>query len=378
MYVVILAGGPGDRLSPLCRPDRPTSFLPLLGAESPLQRTVARLLDGEGPTVTEDDIWVVTDRRFGQLVREQVPDVSMIVEPTAKNSAASIALASVAIARPDDEVMLVLPADHAVEREADFRRALATVVRLAEGAPDAGGQDVEGRIPGAPDSAADDRLAALGVRPDRPATDQAWLRPDTSRPSRVDGLRAWPLLAVEDAPSDSRARELLNLPAIAWSTGVHAWRRGAIRRAVEKYTPLMTLIGTSAGSDLALRAAYDRLQPVSLASAILAGAADDRRVVMAAIDVGWSDLGSWPALLGAIAPGRVGRAVGRVVQAGERVDSGPDDLVVRRTGGALAVEQAPQGTIVADAVLAHLAGARHLEPEVQALIERVDGQERAA
>jgi mannose-1-phosphate guanylyltransferase len=363
MYVVVLAGAAGTRLSPLCRPDRPKAFLPLLDEESLLQRTVARVLDGSELGVTEDDIWVVTDQRYGQLVRDQVPDVSMIVEPTGKNTAASVALATIAIDRPDDEVMLVLPADQSVEREPDFRRLLATAARLAErGAA----TDV------------DDRLVVLGVRPDQPSTDRAWLRPDTAHGTRVDGVRTWPLLAVEDAPAEARARDLLNLPAVAWSSGIHAWRRDAIRGALEKYTPLMTLIGTPSGSDLALRSAYDRLMPVSLAGAVLAGAANDRRVTMAAMDVGWNDLATWSTLLAAIAPGRAGRATGRVIQAGERMSPGPDDLLVRRAAGSLVVEEAPQGTIVADATLALLAGARHLGPEVQALIDRVDGQERAA
>jgi len=65
MYVVILAGGGGTRLWPLSRPERPKPYLPLIGEESLLQRTVRRI----APLVGEDDIFCVTDRRFGQLVR---------------------------------------------------------------------------------------------------------------------------------------------------------------------------------------------------------------------------------------------------------------------------------------------------------------------
>ena len=108
MYVVILAGGGGTRLWPVSRPDYPKPFLPLLGDESLLQRTVKRV----APLVGDGDIFCVTDRRYGQMVRDQVPEVRLIVEPSGRNTAAAIALAAAVIDRPDDDVMVVLPADH--------------------------------------------------------------------------------------------------------------------------------------------------------------------------------------------------------------------------------------------------------------------------
>src|SRR5919109_4090881 len=133
MYAVILAGGGGTRLWPLSRPERPKPFLPLIGEDSLLQRTVARI----APVVGEDNVFCVVDRRHGQLVREQVPGVGLLVEPSGKNTAPAITLASVAIERPDDEVMLVLPADHWIEDEDAFRRIIAIVTdRLALGAFD--------------------------------------------------------------------------------------------------------------------------------------------------------------------------------------------------------------------------------------------------
>ena len=68
------------------------------------------------------------------------------------------------------------------------------------------------------------------------------------------------------------------------------WQRGAIYDAIERYTPLFTLLGPAYRSELALRAAYDRLQPISIDEAILTGAARDGIVVTAPLDVGWRDL----------------------------------------------------------------------------------------
>jgi mannose-1-phosphate guanylyltransferase len=355
MYVVILAGGGGTRLWPLSRPDRPKPFLPLLGDETLIQRTAARITPLLGP----GDLYCVTDRRFGQLARDQIPDAGLIVEPNGRNTAAAITLATAAIDRPEDEVMLVLPADHWIEREDEFRRVLtAAVDRLANGA-----FDIE------------EPLVTLGIHPDRPATEYGYLRPDTMRATTVDGVRAYPLTAFEEKPVEHRARELLNLPGVAWNAGMFAWRRGAIRAAIEKYTPLMTLIEPAIGSDLALAAAYDRMTPISIDQAVMEGAAADHRVVMGAMDVGWSDLGSWTALLTALAGGDGHGATGRVVQSGETIEVAPDDLIVRPVDGRLTVEASSGGTIVADSVWAHLAEARPLESEVRALLDRVASQE---
>ncbi|HYM84516.1 MAG TPA: sugar phosphate nucleotidyltransferase, partial [Candidatus Dormibacteraeota bacterium] len=187
MYVVIMAGGGGTRLWPLSTPERPKPFLPLLGDQTLLQRTVARL----DPLVDRRDVFVVVAKRYGALVRQQLPDVRVIPEPSGKNTAAAIALATVAIDRSDDEVMAVLPADHTIKREDVFRGVLqAASEDLATGA-----FDVE------------DPLVTLEIQPDRPATEYGYLRPDLDRGEVVGGLAAYPLLAFEEKPTEARAVE---------------------------------------------------------------------------------------------------------------------------------------------------------------------------
>ncbi len=130
MYAVIMAGGGGTRLWPLSRAARPKPFLPLLGDTTLLQATVARLspLIDATPTCI-----VVTDGRYADLVREQLPDLpaaNLLREPMGRNTAAAaVAFAAAAIDRPDDEVMVVLPADQRIVDEAGFRAALAAAAR---------------------------------------------------------------------------------------------------------------------------------------------------------------------------------------------------------------------------------------------------------
>jgi mannose-1-phosphate guanylyltransferase len=347
MYVVIMAGGGGTRLWPLSRPDRPKPFLPLFGEESLLQATVRRL-GGPELDLDPDDIFIVADRRYGHLVQEQVR-ARLIVEPSARNTAAAIALATVAIDRPDDEVMVVLPADHLITKEAVFRG----VIRDAHDELAHGVLDID-----AP-------LVTLGVQADRPATDYGYLLPDLDRRHR-GALTAYQLRAFEEKPVPARAVQLLNEPGVAWNAGMFLWQRGAIRAALEKYTPLMLMVGQAYGSDIALTSAYERIQAISIDHAVMEGAAADHQVVMGAMDAGWSDLGGWTAILAGLGVG----GEGVVLQPGTAVETDGGDLVVERHDGRLVAGAAPDGTMNPQQVVALLRGAAGHRAVVQELLDR--------
>ena len=83
------------------------------------------------------------------------------------------------------------------------------------------------------------------------------------------------------------------------------WRRRAIRAALERYTgPDPAASSRRSRAPPLLEHAYEQLKPVSIDYAVMESAARNGQVVMASMDVGWSDLGSWTALLAAIGAAR--------------------------------------------------------------------------
>ncbi len=356
MYAVIMAGGGGTRLWPLSTAERPKPFIPLLGEETLFQRTVRRLFEGDELDLRPDDVFVVTDGRYAGLVRRQAPGVTVVEEPVGRNTAAAVALATVAIDRPSDDVMAVLPADHTIEREAVFRGVLRAAARgLAGGA-----------------FGVDGPLVTLGVRPDRPAVDYGYLLPRLDRGEVVDGLRAYPLEAFQEKPDEARARLLTERPGVAWNAGMFLWRRGAIRAALTAFAPDILEPIERGHATGALREVYPGVRSTSVDYAVMEPAAVEGRVVMAAMDVGWSDLGSWASLLGAL--GATGS--GRVVPPGEAVDVGPSDLVVRRADGRLTLAAGPMsGILDRDGPSALLPGTLPDRATVEAMIGRVSAQE---
>jgi mannose-1-phosphate guanylyltransferase len=279
VYAVILAGGGGTRLWPLSTPECPKPFLRLLGDESLIQRTVARL----APLVGPEDVFVVTDRRYLPLVADQLPAVpaaNLIGEPIGRNTAAAAALAAEAIARPDDETMLVLPADSYIEDEAGFRDALAAAEEVSRGGS----------------------LVTLGVTPDRPETGYGYVL--ALPPARH--VRGRPTFAVDrfvEKPTVERAQELLATGLASWNAGIFAWTRAAIRDQLSRHAPdivdpirAICAGGTAADTTADLDGAYASLRATSIDYAVMEPASLEGAVAVVPIDVGWSDLGSWAAL----------------------------------------------------------------------------------
>lgn len=350
MYAVILAGGGGTRLWPLSRPDRPKPFLPLLGERSLLRSTFERvipLLDGPG------DVVVVVDRRHVALVREELPEVpedNVLAEPIGRNTAAAIALAAVALERPGDEVMVVLPADHLVADERGFRLVLSRAAAAA--------------------GAADRPLVTLGIAPTGPETGFGYVVAGAPRAEAgAHAVRRF----VEKPPIDAAAALLAGPDPVAWNAGIFLWRRDAILDALETSAPdiLGVVRDGVAGGAAALDAAYATVRVTSVDYAVLEPASIAGRVAMLRADVGWSDLGSWAALRDAL--------VARAIEAGEpagAVGSGPRrDIGSEGTlvmgGQRLVVTLGLRDTIVVDTPDALLVCAADRSQEVRAIAEEL-------
>jgi mannose-1-phosphate guanylyltransferase len=274
MYAVILAGGSGTRHHPLRASDEPVAFRVQPDGHTVLWRIAARL----GPILDPMDVVVVTDRRFGQRVRDDLPEARILPEPMNRNTAASLALATIAVTRPDDEPMLVLAADHDIEDDHAFRAAIAAAER--------------GVVSGV--AGVERPLFTFGVRPTGPDSEFSYIHPLYDRGVRERGLRVFPVGGFEANPQDGRTKQLYESGTAYWSSGIFVWQRGAIHDAIERYTPLFTLLEPAYRSELALRAAYDRLQPISIDEAVLTGAAGDGIVLTAPLEVGWRDVSRDP------------------------------------------------------------------------------------
>ena len=129
LKAVIMAGGSGTRLWPLSRAAHPKQFLALQGDDTMLQTTVKRLAD---LSIKSSVTICSEEHRF--FVAEQLREIdklgSIILEPVGRNTAPAIALA--ALTSHEDDLLLVLSADHVIQDQAAFTKAVASAIPLAE------------------------------------------------------------------------------------------------------------------------------------------------------------------------------------------------------------------------------------------------------
>jgi mannose-1-phosphate guanylyltransferase len=109
-FVIIMAGGRGERFWPVSREKTPKQLIRLLGDQSLLQQAVERVL----PLAPMKNILVITNEVQAPEARKQLPKLpkeNVIAEPIGRDTCAAVTLgAAVVGARSTTGVMAVLPA----------------------------------------------------------------------------------------------------------------------------------------------------------------------------------------------------------------------------------------------------------------------------
>jgi len=268
-FVLILAGGRGERFWPWSRPERPKQLLPLArGGRTLLGATFERamgLVKGD-----RDRVLVMTSADLVRACERECPGARVLGEPVGRNTAPAIAAAAAWIR--DDEAFAVLPADHAIDDEAAFAGDMERAFTLAE---------------------REAVLVTFGIRPTHPETNFGYIRRGAALGERV--FRA---AQFTEKPDRERARAWVEGGEHFWNSGIFVWRRGVFFNALEAGRPAIAaaLRGLpqrdADGFTGALRDLYPRLESISVDFAVLEKAPN---VVMIEAAFDWDDLGSWSA-----------------------------------------------------------------------------------
>jgi mannose-1-phosphate guanylyltransferase len=272
IHPVILCGGSGTRLWPRSRVAKPKPFLPLVGEGTLFEATLGRCPPGAGFAAPI----VVTGAAHLAHVESQWPSgVSgeTIVEPSARNTAAAIALAALRL--PDDAVMLVCPSDHHIADAAAFQQAAHAAAQLA----------------------AEGWLVSFGIAATAPETGFGYLQ----RGAAIGDL-GFEVARFVEKPDLERAKQFLADGGYAWNGGIFAFRVGTFLAELEAHRPRIAAQAREAVAKG--QAGGARFHPNAEAFAAIDSESVDyavmentTRAAMVPADMGWSDIGNWDALL---------------------------------------------------------------------------------
>lgn len=278
LCVLIMAGGRGTRFWPLSTEEKPKQFLNLIGDETMIQMTINRIK----PIIPIERIFVCTGEMYIDLVKKQLPQLperNIILEPEGRNTAPCIALSATVINKfyPNSN-MVVLPSDHLIKDEEEFRHILL--------AADAFIKENE------------EAIVTLGMSPTRPEVGFGYIKYSDEVYKKND-FRVIKVDEFVEKPNLDRAKKYLREGNYLWNGGMFIWSISNIINQIKIYSPdtYNALVEVMEVSNEQLQETinknYHNTEATSIDYAVLEKSKD---VYVIPSNVGWDDVGSWEAL----------------------------------------------------------------------------------
>ncbi len=278
LFVVIMAGGRGERFWPLSSEHRPKPFVPLLGPNTLFQETVARVR----PLVPPGRILIAIGEAHRAIAAEQAPEIppeNFVLEPVGRDTAACLGWSALHIERRDpDGIMIALPADHFIAEPEIFRTTLQKALHCLPGATG----------------------IVFGIRPDRPETGYGYIRAEKpALPADV-----WPVVRFVEKPDSAAAARYIRSGRYFWNSGMFLWRNRTLLQLFQRHMPdtysrlaqLRPLVGQEEKRD-EIRGIFAGFRRTSIDYGILEKTSGLRLVPAS---YGWDDIGNWASLERAI------------------------------------------------------------------------------
>ena len=326
-YCVIMAGGVGSRFWPFSREEKPKQFLDFFGTgRSLLQMTVDRFR----PLVPIENVFIVTNVAYKQMILEQIPDLSegqILCEPARRNTAPCIAYATAHIralclqraygytseqgytkdgkvkggsetsqlpnyldidwSKPEMQANIVVAAsDHLILEEEKFRQTISKAFDFVS---------------------TNKAICTLGMQPTRPETGYGYIQflnessqselNDAAKPLN-DGI--YPVKTFTEKPNLEMAKVFLESGDFLWNSGIFIWNLQTISEAFRYLLPEVAdrfregelLMGTER-EEAFIEEIFPKCPNISIDYGIMEKA---NNVFVLPSSFGWSDLGTWGSL----------------------------------------------------------------------------------
>jgi len=321
---VILCGGSGSRLWPLSRSGFPKQFLVLIDDDSNqslFQQAVTRINAIGNTQIKIGPSIIVTNEEHRFLALDQLRELkgieaTLLLEPVGRNTAPALTLAALqASANPSnndknwltsaDPILVITPADQAIQHQTTFVKALQDCVSVVAG-------DISKMT-----------IAVLGVTPTAPETGYGYILRNAGRGKNNEFFVA----KFVEKPDAKTARAYLEDGNYLWNSGMFVMRASTWLTALAQFRPDMAKVTGMAWQSRSIErlgettfVRPDKRYFTSTASESIDYAVIEKCVTrdldhtidemctdtlngedgftlkMVELDAGWSDLGAWQAV----------------------------------------------------------------------------------
>ncbi|TVX97081.1 mannose-1-phosphate guanylyltransferase [Cohnella terricola] len=275
---LIMAGGKGERFWPKSRTNLPKQFLNISGNKSMIQQAVARL----ERLMQIEQIFIVTNELYAELISAQIPHLpieNLIIEPSGRNTAPSIALSSLYIEeRYPDSTIIVLPSDHIIKNEGEFVDILKTASEVAESG---------------------ENIVTLGITPTYPETGYGYIE-SANEISTLNNLEVHRVRRFVEKPDSITAESYVTSGNYYWNSGMFIWKSSTILECFKKFMPAIYEIMMeiqhkikAGAAQEAIHLDFAKMPEESIDYGIMEKADN---IFVIPCKFGWDDVGSWTAL----------------------------------------------------------------------------------
>ena len=260
IYNVILSGGVGSRLWPLSRKNHPKQFLKIFEGKSLFELTAER------NKAVVDELMVVGNSDHIEWSRDLLKDIDLpktfVTETIARNTAAAIAFAALAVEA--DDVLIITPSDHLIQNQEAYEKSLLEAVELAK----------------------KDFVVTFGVIPTKPETGYGYIE-----------FEGKDVLSFREKPNTETAQEFLDRGTFLWNSGMFCFKAGILLNELKKYQPEVfekSLEAWEKSEDNLLdEATCKHIPSISIDYAVMERS---KQIKVVPANFRWNDLGSFESL----------------------------------------------------------------------------------
>ena len=322
-YCVIMCGGVGSRFWPYSKAAMPKQFIDFFGTGRTLLQMAFDRINGIVPV---ENILLITNENYGQLIKEQLPDIKkeqILLEPARRNTAPCIAWAARHIkALNPDARMMVAPSDHLIINVEKYRQSVISAFDFID---------------------EHDALVTMGIKPSRPETGYGYIQVGEPVEGNFSTVKTF-----TEKPNEDLARVFLKSGEFFWNSGLFFWSADSILNALNLCAPEVNAVfeqgqeyfGTEREMEY-INANFEACPSISIDFAVMEKADN---VYVETVDFGWNDLGTWRSLYDHSPKNKDGN----VTQNCKALMFNSHNNIVAVKGDKLVVASGLEGYIVAD------------------------------